>query len=268
MEAFVITMRQFSPQEVLIKENEPGESAYVIEKGRVEISKELHGIKTHIAFLEAGDTFGEMSMIDERLRSATVTALEETLVRELHRDDFYSHMKEDPDSVIKILKRIFERLREANLQLALNNPARNEARVSLPVEQSVASPTELPKVNSGSYFIEGLTPKAIEAISQNPFNFKSFPFNIGRKSKDPMVSNHLEIQDQAPLQISRHHVSIVRVGDKIGVVDRGSQLGARIDETRIGGKFNPGPVFFKGKSGTLVLGPDSSPYQFKITLAE
>ncbi len=81
------------------------------------------------------------------------------------------------------------------------------------------------------------------------------------------MSNHLEISDQAPLQISRHHVSIIRNGDKIGVVDRGSQLGASVDNVRIGGKHNPGPVFFHGREGVLVLGPDSSPYRYKIHIS-
>jgi hypothetical protein len=34
--------------------------------------------------------------------------------------------------------------------------------------------------------------------------------------------------------------------------------------TRIGGKNGPGPVFFNGKEGVLVLGADDSPYQYRI----
>ena len=42
----------------------------------------------HIAYIGAGESFGEMSMIDEKPRSATIVAVERTVARELHRDDF------------------------------------------------------------------------------------------------------------------------------------------------------------------------------------
>src|SRR4051812_8018139 len=111
----LITIRQYAPQECITKEHEPGETAFVIEKGRVEVTKEKDGKSVHIAYLEAGATFGEMSVVDDAPRSATVTALEETLVREIHRDNIYVAMKESPDAIIKFLKNIFERLREANI---------------------------------------------------------------------------------------------------------------------------------------------------------
>jgi CRP-like cAMP-binding protein len=262
----MITMRQFAPGETIIREGEVGESAYIIEKGKVEITKSNNGEAVHIAFLEVGSTFGEMSMIDEIPRSATVTASEKTLVREVHRDDLYATMKEDPDVVIAIIKRLFERLREANLKLAQVGPVKASIPASSVAKiMAAASPNPIAKA---MYSIEALTPQAIEAISDNPLTFSVFPFKIGRKSKDPIVSNHMEITDQAPLQVSRHHVSIVRDGDRIGVVDRGSQLGASVDNVRIGGKNSPGPVYFSGPEGILVLGPESSPYRFKIKAVE
>lgn len=266
----MLTLRQFAPKEVIIRENESGETAFIIERGKVEITKEQDGKQVHIAFMEGGKTFGEMSMVDDMPRSATVTAVEQTLVREIHRDELYSTMKENPEDIIKLLKNIFERLREANVliaQIKTENAHGGRltglmAALAKPSELAAAKPVEPAVIGS----IEGLTPQAIEAISHNPFEFKSFPFKIGRKSHDPIVSNHLEISDQAPLQISRHHVSIIREGGKIGVVDRGSHLGASVDNVRIGGKQNPGPVFFQGSEGILVLGPESSPYRYKIRI--
>ena len=103
----MITMRQFSPNEVVIREDEAGETAYVIEKGKVEVSMEKGGRRVHIAFLGVGETFGEMSMVDDMPRSATVTAIEPTLVREIHRDDLHVIIREHPDTIINILKDLF-----------------------------------------------------------------------------------------------------------------------------------------------------------------
>jgi hypothetical protein len=247
---------RFGPNDLIIRENDPGESAYIIESGQVAVTKESNGRKLHIATLGKGATFGEMSMVDDLPRSASVTALEETIVREFHRDDLFEAMKENPEIFGKFLKSIFERLREANRNLAKMDPdAKNPARLA-----NLKDPGSKAEV----FTIEGLTPKAAGAISPDPFVIKSFPFKIGRKSSDPFLYNNLEIEDQDPPQIARHHVSIVLQNGRIGVLDRGSELGANVGGTRIGGKNGPGPVFFEGKEGDLILGADDSPYRYRI----
>ena len=87
----MITMQQYAAGEIIFSENDVGESAYIIERGRVEVLKMLDGKNVHLAYLGAGEPFGEMGMIDEKPRSATVVAVEETgeLIPQLHRDDFF-----------------------------------------------------------------------------------------------------------------------------------------------------------------------------------
>jgi CRP-like cAMP-binding protein len=271
----MLTLRLYSPDEVIIRENDVGETAFIIERGKAAVSKENGGERIHIAYLEAGATFGEMSMIDDMPRNATVTAVEETLVREIHRDDIQATMKDNPDAIVKLLKNIFERLREANMIIA-NLTSYSRPAASVPVPRDSPSPAQaamppqgvpelsVPAGKKTNYSIEGMTSQAVDAISDNPFKFSLFPFKIGRRSTDPLLNNHLEINDQAPLQISRHHVSVIFEDGKIGIVDRGSQLGASVDGIRIGGKNSPGPVFFKGDEGILILGGDSSPYRYRI----
>jgi CRP-like cAMP-binding protein len=278
----MITMRQYAPGEAIIRENEMGECAYIIEKGRAEITKEKDGKQAHIAFLETGMTFGEMSMVDDLPRSATVTALEETLVREVHRDKIHEMLKENPDTSLKLLKGIFERLRIANTTIGRLKEELKAAQAAQPPQRTDAARPDSPLLSAQSVSfpdqadampgiklirIEGLTPKAAEAIPDNPFSAASLPVKIGRKSNDPMVQNHLEVADKDPLQISRHHVSIIQERGRVGVLDRGSQLGASVNGQRIGGKKDgPGPVFFEGDEGILVLGTEKSPYRYKITV--
>lgn len=256
----MITIRQYAPSETIFTEYDQGETAFVIERGRVEVTGIRDGKPAHIAFLEAGATFGEMGLVDDAPRSATVTALEETLVREIHRDNIHAAMKESPDAIIKLLKDIFERLREANLRIT-----QLESGAKAPPDGADFQAAPVPAAAQAVYSIEGLTPEAMEAIPDNPFTFTSFPLKIGRKTNDPLVNNHLEIQDRDPLQISRHHVSIVKENGKLGVMDRGSKLGAVVDGAAIGGKKHPpGPAFFKGDEGILVLGTATSPYRYRV----
>jgi len=110
----VIKQRTFAPGDVIIHEYEYGETAFVIERGRVEVSRMEDGRRVPIASLESGQTFGEMSLIDEKPRSATVTAVEETTIREIHRDEFFTHLKEDSGACANLLRQLLERLREAD----------------------------------------------------------------------------------------------------------------------------------------------------------
>ena len=92
----MITQGWYRAGKVIVQENDFGETAYVIEQGQVEVSKALEGQNIHLAYLGTGETFGEMSMIDEKPRSATVTAVTETVVSEIQRDDFFDTFQTTP----------------------------------------------------------------------------------------------------------------------------------------------------------------------------
>src|SRR5215475_10505914 len=59
----MITLKRYTAGEVIVQEDDFGDTAYVIGQGEVEVSKQLSGQKVHLAYLGVGDTFGEMSMI-------------------------------------------------------------------------------------------------------------------------------------------------------------------------------------------------------------
>jgi CRP-like cAMP-binding protein len=256
LEALLVQFRQFAPGEIIIRENEAGETAYYIEAGKVAVFKDSPTGQVHIAYLGPGDIFGEMSMVDDLPRSASVRAVEPAALREFRRDDLYAAIRENPAIFSTFMKSIFNRLREANRIIA-----------AMPARGAPAAATANLKdteAKDAKFSIEGMTPEAAAAIPQNPFPIKAFPFKIGRKSNDPFVYNHLEIEDRDPAQIARHHVSIVFDGMHLGVLDRGSELGASVDGIRVGGRHGPGPIYFNGKEGVLVLGAETSPFRYKI----
>src|SRR5215475_4653964 len=113
----VITLSRYEAGKVIVQEDDFGETAHVIEQGQVEVSKALEGQNVRLAYLGAGETFGEMSMIDEKPRSATVTSVAETVVSEIRRDDFFASFRTDPNVALTLLKVLFERLREANAMI-------------------------------------------------------------------------------------------------------------------------------------------------------
>jgi Cyclic nucleotide-binding domain/FHA domain len=254
----VITLSRYESGEVIVQENEVGETAYIIAQGQVEVTKKLDGQNVHLAYLGAGETFGEMSMIDEKPRSATVTAVTETLVSEIRRDDFFNTLQTDPKVALELLKVLFERLREADamiLQLQKKDaPVPKEPLAVVPPRGQL------------TITLEGLTPRAAAALPVTPFQITQFPFRIGRLSADPLVYNDLMLPDSEPLQISRHHLSFIAHEGRIGVVDRGSTLGSWLDGQQLGGPSGvSGPVFCTGSEGFLVLGTRDSPFSYRVT---
>jgi len=254
----MITLRRFSSGEIIIKEDDVGETAYIIETGQVEVTKE----GKHFGYYVSGEIFGEMSMIDDKPRSATVTAIEETVVKEIHRDEFLDILKSDQEAAVKLLTVFFNRLRELTA-LVLQLQAEKEGLQIIPEFKvdAQSAPTVL------EVSLQGLTPEAEQTLPQNPYRIREFPFRIGRKSNDPFAHNDLSIPDSIPYQISRHHAVIIREKSQIGAMDRGSTLGAMVDGNRFGGGLhNPGPVFFAGDGGILVLGTDESPFRYQVLI--
>jgi CRP-like cAMP-binding protein len=258
----VATLRRYQAGEVIVQENDLGETAYLIGQGQVEVSKQLDGQKVHLAYLGPGEIFGEMSMIDEKPRSATVTAVTETVLSEIRRDDFFNSFQTDPEVALKLLRLLFERLREADamiLQLQRADPQPGPV-----LKEPLAA---LPPRGQLTITLEGVTPRAAATLPVAPFQITKFPFRIGRKSPDPLAHNDLMLPDSVPLQISRHHLAFVTQGGRVGVVDRGSSLGSWVDGQRLGGPSGlSGPVFFNGSEGLLVLGSRDSPFRYRVSL--
>jgi len=99
------------PQQTIFKKGEPGDAMFIITKGSVRIHDGTHVLSR----LEAGNIFGEYSLIDEGPRSASVTAEEECHLLRLSRKDFESRLADDPGFAKGILKVLTRRMRDMNV---------------------------------------------------------------------------------------------------------------------------------------------------------
>ena len=106
--------RQFEKGQGIIKEGEQGDELFVLFRGRVDVMKS--GLK--IAQLKAGGHFGEMGLVDQAPRSATVHAVEETSAISIDRDSLLKLMRRDSLLAVKLLwsfvQVLSERLRNTN----------------------------------------------------------------------------------------------------------------------------------------------------------
>jgi CRP-like cAMP-binding protein len=72
---------------LIVQEGDTGSSAYLLKSGTVEVSKTVENTRIVLAVLEPGQVFGEMSLLDEQPRSATVTTLETCVVEEVGQEE-------------------------------------------------------------------------------------------------------------------------------------------------------------------------------------
>ena len=105
--------------EEIIRQGNTGESMYVVQSGRVEVVlARADGSEQHLAYLEAGNFFGEMSVFEKEVRSATVRAAGEARVLKIDKKTLLRRIREDPLLAVNLLKTMSHRIRNLNAELA------------------------------------------------------------------------------------------------------------------------------------------------------
>ncbi len=96
---------------IIFEQNAIAETMYVILSGRVEVIKNRKGLVTKLATLEEGDFFGEMSLFDNKPRSATVKALGDVRLLEIGKNKLLKSIMKDPALAFKMLEKMGSRIR-------------------------------------------------------------------------------------------------------------------------------------------------------------
>jgi HD-GYP domain-containing protein (c-di-GMP phosphodiesterase class II) len=116
--AEITVAKSYGKNAIIIEEMTEAERFFIIYKGKIEISKRFEGGEKFVLSVQSdGDFFGEMALLDEGRRSATVRALEPTTVLEISRSDFETLLYKAPVLAYRILKELSSRLRETGALL-------------------------------------------------------------------------------------------------------------------------------------------------------
>jgi CRP-like cAMP-binding protein len=115
----LIVKVSFKAGETVFLENEPGDSLYVVDSGKVRIwVRDADADEVTLSELEPGNFFGEMSVIDGGKRSANATAVVDTALHCLRRKEFEEFLVEHPQAALEVIRGIGGRLRQTNLLLS------------------------------------------------------------------------------------------------------------------------------------------------------
>jgi CRP-like cAMP-binding protein len=111
-----MTRERFYPRgSVILFENDPGDSLFVVRQGRVKVVLiGEDGREVILGVLGVSDHFGELSLIDDRPRSAHVIAMDDSHLLVLRREDFRKRVEASPAVAWALLGELSRRLRRAD----------------------------------------------------------------------------------------------------------------------------------------------------------
>lgn len=115
--------RRFSAGTVLMQQGDTGAGLFVLISGKVKITQTAasHDGTEDLGTAGPGEVLGEMSLLDDLPRSATVTAVEDTTALLLPIWDFRTSLRNSPEIAVKLLAALSHRLRKAESQIHSHN---------------------------------------------------------------------------------------------------------------------------------------------------
>lgn len=120
--------KTYSAGQIIFFEYEPGDTFYLIQTGRVKIVKIFGNIEKTIDILKPGEFFGEMALLENAPRSASIIALDNCKLLEFNRNNFQMLMTGNPQMALNLLglfaKRIYDQKRRFNILTLSDEHAR------------------------------------------------------------------------------------------------------------------------------------------------
>ena len=114
-----LPVKKLKKGETLFKEGERGTEAYLIKTGYVSVWRIEESKRVNLATKAEGEIVGEMALIDDTTRSATITAESDIEVEVITKKQLRKMLSEAPDTLSAILHQLLESLRCANDLIAM-----------------------------------------------------------------------------------------------------------------------------------------------------
>jgi CRP-like cAMP-binding protein len=109
--------RSFPKGTVIFQENDPGAEMFIIQSGKVKISKKVRDVEKTLVILGKGDFFGEMSILNNKPRSATAEVIEDAKLLVIDAKTFEVMVRSNTEIAVRIIKNLSARLQEADNQI-------------------------------------------------------------------------------------------------------------------------------------------------------
>ena len=112
------TVQRYADGDVIVSEGIVSNNAFIILEGKVNVTKKVDKKSVLINTLKTGEVFGEMGLISQTVRSASVVAVGNVTIGVIDKDQFFSLVEQLPDDVRVVVKALVDRLRFTSEQLS------------------------------------------------------------------------------------------------------------------------------------------------------
>lgn len=117
--------------EYLFREGDLSREMYIIQKGAIEVFKNVEGANVILSQIQRGSMVGEMSLLESLPRSASARALGETVLIVLDPGSFLLKLRRDPTFAFELMKQLSGRIRQTNEKLFSLIAAKQVSETSL-----------------------------------------------------------------------------------------------------------------------------------------
>ena len=108
---------EFSTGHVLFNAGDPGREMYVVQSGKVRISKTVRDVEKTLVVLGPGEFFGEMSILNNKPRSASATVEETAKLLVIDPKTFEAMVRGNAEIAVRMIKKLAQRLQAADEQI-------------------------------------------------------------------------------------------------------------------------------------------------------
>ncbi|HEV7767723.1 MAG TPA: cyclic nucleotide-binding domain-containing protein [Thermoanaerobaculia bacterium] len=107
---------RFAPGDVILEEGNANRALHIVRSGRIRVSRKVQEREVSLCDLETGQTFGELSIIEDGVASASLKAVTETEVLSVSMNDLAEFLRNRPTAAAKFWREIAIDLRRRLLQ--------------------------------------------------------------------------------------------------------------------------------------------------------
>jgi CRP/FNR family transcriptional regulator, cyclic AMP receptor protein len=112
-----LTEHTYDDGEIVFHEGDTGDRLFLLLSGAMQVFVERDAHTITYATLQPGECFGEMALIEDRTRSATVRAQAPSRCCTLSKQDFLDLIQRDPHIALEVMRSLSRRLRQASIRL-------------------------------------------------------------------------------------------------------------------------------------------------------
>ena len=180
---------------VIFKEGAEGDQMFIVQTGRVKVSRSIAGKEQLLAVLGKGDFFGEMALVTREPRTATVTALEAVRLLAFNREGFLGMINKNPKIALNIIDKLCRRLANANQHL--RHLARKDARGLIAMNLRLAFQAS----GGAGLDLERTVEEFARNLELDPGQVRGVLEEFGRTGIVRLVSGSMDLADESRLNL-------------------------------------------------------------------